>query len=435
MDTGGQVGVVQRELALGLQDQVGQFVGGVAAVGGLATHGHGFPVSVTFVEGAAAGRDVHVDEFGHAHPHAFQQFDGLLVVQAAVFDVLLVVGVQVLVHTTVGDGGTGLLFDTGEHLHEPLALAGFPEVAGGFAGHAFGVGGYAQQFGLADGIVGLFGHLAGFVSVTLGPQHDGVTHDHDGIQEGLLFAHVLGAGGIEGGQLFLGFALDVVEAALQDLAVVMHPLDGGTERRGFVDDEAGDQALGIVVGQLVDFRRQSGGQSFVVGLALPVRSDLFDHALGVFSGDGGGRGGAGGQVFHGHVQEVAVQFGVQDAVTAVAAGAAQQQLVVLHVHGDVLGDVHQSLGPAQHQGLAFGFLHGLGEVQGAFDVDAGLHAVEAFQHAEHALVGGAETVDLAFDLIEQALFLGGSAFANGLRHICSPLERVFDIFRDESLAK
>jgi len=42
---------------------------------------------------------------------------------------------------------------------------------------------------------------------------------------------------------------------------------------------------------------------------------------------------------------------------------------------------------------------------------------------------------VAFDLIEQALFLGGSAFANGLRHICSPLERVFDIFRDESLAK
>ena len=422
VDAGGQVGVVQREFALGLQDQMGQFVGGVAAVGGLATHGHGFPVGVPFVEGAAAGGDVHVDEFGHAHPHAFQQLDGLLVVQAAVLDVLLVVGVQILVHAAVGDGGAGLLLDTGEHLHEPLALAGFPEVAGGLAGHAFGIGGHAQQLGPADGIIGLFGHLAGFVGMAPGPQHDGVAHDHHGIQEGLLLAHVRGAGGIEGGQLFLSLALDVVEAALQDLAVIMHPLDGGTERGGLVDDEAGNQALGIVVGQLVDLGRQGGGQGFVVGLALPVGGDLLDDALGILSGDGGRRGGAGGQVLHGHVQEVAVQFGVQDAVTAVAAGAAQQQLVILHIHGDVPGDVHQGLGPAQHQGLPFGLLHGLGEVQGAFDVDTGLHAVETFQHAEHALMGGAEAVDLAFDLVEQALFLGGSAFANSLGHIRSPLE-------------
>ena len=74
------------------------------------------------------------------------------------------------------------------------------------------------------------------------------------------------------------------------------------------------------------------------------------------------------------------------------------------------------LGPAQHQRLAFGFPHGLGEVEGAFNIDAGLHAIEAFQHLENAFMRGAESVHLAVDFVEKALFLGGSAFACGLGH-------------------
>ena len=139
MDTGGEVGVVQREFALGLQEQVGQIVGRVAAVRGLTADGDGFPVSVTFVEGAAGGGDVHVDEFGHADPHAFQVFQGLFIGQDAGFHVLLVEGIEVLVHTAVGDGGTGLLFQTGEHLGEVLGLNGFVEVASRVGGHVFGV--------------------------------------------------------------------------------------------------------------------------------------------------------------------------------------------------------------------------------------------------------------------------------------------------------
>ena len=80
---------MQREFALGLQEQVGQIVGRVAAVRGLTADGDGFPVSVTFVEGAAGGGDVHVDEFGHADPHAFQVFQGLFIGQDAGFHVLL----------------------------------------------------------------------------------------------------------------------------------------------------------------------------------------------------------------------------------------------------------------------------------------------------------------------------------------------------------
>jgi hypothetical protein len=73
--------------------------------------------------------------------------------------------------------------------------------------------------------------------------------------------------------------------------------------------------------------------------------------------------------------------------------------------GDVLGDVHQRFGPAQHQGLAFGGLHGLGEIQGTLNVNTRLLAFKALHQFEHAAVRRAELVFLAFNLIEQALFL------------------------------
>ena len=347
VDTSGEVGVVQREFALGFQEEVGQIVGRIAAVRGLAANGDGFPVSVTFVEGAAGGGDVHVDELGHADPHAFEVFEGLFIGQGAGFHVLLVEGIEVLVHAAVGNGGTGLLFQTREHLGEVLGLHGFVEVAGRVGGHVLGVFGHADEFGLADRIGAGFGGLAGGFGVALRPQHDGVAHHDGGFDEGTLVHLIHRGGGIKSGQLFFHFLLQAVKAAFQDDFVVVHPLDGGTERRGFVDDEAGDEAVGIVVGQLVDFGRKSLVQSFMVGAALPEGSDLFDHDLGVFGADGGRRLRTGGQVAHGDVKEVAVEFGIEDAVTAVmTTAAAEQELVVLHHDGDVLGDVHESLGPA-----------------------------------------------------------------------------------------
>ena len=420
VDTGGEVGVVQREFALGLQEQVGQIVGRVAAVRGLTADGDGFPVSVTFVEGAAGGGDVHVDEFGHADPHAFQVFQGLFIGQDAGFHVLLVEGIEVLVHTAVGDGGTGLLFQTGEHLGEVLGLNGFVEVASRVGGHVFGVFSHADEFGLADRIGASFGGLAGGVGVALRPQNDGVAHEDGGFDEGTLVHLIHGGGGIKSGQFFFHFLLQAVEAALQHHFVVMHPLDGGAERGGFVDDEAGDQAVGIVVGQLVDFGGKSLVQSFVIGAALPERSDLLNHDLGVFGADGSRRLRAGWKVAHGDVEEVAVEFGVQDAVTAVmTTAAAEEELVVLHHDGDVLGNVHQSLGPAENQRLTHGFGHGLREVQSAFDVDSGLLAVETFQQLEHALVGFAIDVFFTGDVVFETLLMRRFDFSY-LSHVTSP---------------
>jgi len=170
----------------------------------------------------------------------------------------------------------------------------------------------------------------------------------------------------------------------------------------------------------VDLGGQRGVERLVVGLALPVGGNLFNNAFGVFGRDCGGRGLASGQVAHRDIKKVSVQLGVQDAITAVAACAAQQQLVILHVDGHVFRNVHEGLGPAQHQRLAVGFLHGLGEVQGALNVDARLLTFKTLQQLENAGVGFAELVFLALDLVVQTLFLRGAAFASGGAHHDTP---------------
>ena len=124
---------------------------------------------------------------------------------------------------------------------------------------------------------------------------------------------------------------------------------------------------------------------------------------------------AGGQVAHGDVEEVAVEFRIQDAVTAdLGTGAAEQQLTVFDFHGHVLGDVHERLGPAEHEGLPFGFLHGLGEVQGAFHVDDGGLSFKLGDEVEHAGMRVIVLVLFALLFVKDALFLRGMAFT-GLR--------------------
>jgi len=82
--------------------------------------------------------------------------------------------------------------------------------------------------------------------------------------------------------------------------------------------------------------------------------------------------------------------------------------------------VHEGLCPAQYQGLTVCLLHGLGEVQRAFNVDARLLALKALQQLENAGVGFAELVFPALDLVVQTLFLGGPAFASGGAHHATP---------------
>ena len=56
-----------------------------------------------------------------------------------------------------------------------------------------------------------------------------------------------------------------------------------------VHNKARNQALGVIIGQLVDFWGKCRIQGFMKGLALPERSNLFHHNLSVF-GRNGGRG-------------------------------------------------------------------------------------------------------------------------------------------------
>ena len=112
-----------------------------------------------------------------------------------------------------------------------------------------------------------------------------------------------------------------------------------------------------------------------------------------------------------YVKEVTIKFRVKDAITAAAgAGAAKKKHIVFNSDGDVLSDLAESLGPAEHERLAFGFLHGLGEVKGAFNVDDGLLAIKTLEHAEGALMRFAETVNLAVYTILDAEFLGRKTF-------------------------
>ena len=170
----------------------------------------------------------------------------------------------------------------------------------------------------------------------------------------------------------------------------------------------------------------------MVGLALPVGGDFFHNDLGVFGSDLSGGLLTGGQVAHSDVKEVAVEFGVQDAVTAVlSGGAAEEELTVLNDDGDVLGDVHEGLGPAEHEGLAFGFLHGLGEVQGALNVDVRGLTIELGDQLHHAAVRVIVHVLLALLTVEDTLFLRAMAFTGfGVEHfncahgIVSPFKKV-----------
>ena len=125
----GQIRIVQGEFPFASEQQIGQIVGGVPAVSRLPAYGDRFPVGIPLIEGAAGRGKVQVDKLGHAHPHTFEQFNGVIFGQGAGCKIRLVVRVQVLIHAPVTDDGPGFLLDAGEHLGEPLGLHGFIEVS------------------------------------------------------------------------------------------------------------------------------------------------------------------------------------------------------------------------------------------------------------------------------------------------------------------
>ncbi len=147
------------------------------------------------------------------------------------------------------------------------------------------------------------------------------------------------------------------------------------------------------------------------GLALPEGGDFLGDDLAVFLLYDEGAHVALGEFGHRHVEEVAVQLGVEDAITALAAGAAGQELVVVDVDRDLLGHVLEGLGPAQHEGLALRLAHGLREVLAALDVDLGGYGLDPVQNLEGPAVGlgGPMLVGAPGDLVLDQLLLGRKA--------------------------
>ena len=409
MDADREVGVGHREFALGLEEQIGQLVGGVLSLGRLAADGDGFPVGIAFLEFIARGVDVQVDELGHVDPHAFEQFLGFLGGQRAFFNILLVVRIEVLVHAAVGNDGAGLLFDAREHLHEPLALDGFAEVAGRISGHMLANVGHAEQFLLADRIGRCGGGVAGKLRMALRPDHDGVAHDDHGFEERLLFPDIHGIGQVEARQLGLGFVLNVDEAALHGLFIVRDPLERGTVGRGFAHHELGLQAAFVVIGHAADFGGQHLVEVLMVGLAFPVGGDFFHEDLHVGGIDLEGALFAVGKILHDFNVEVAVDFRIQDAVASELPYAAREKLVGRDVYGNLFSHILERLGPAQGQQLTFGLAHGFREIPGALDVHVGNGELDAVENLIDAFA--ALAVDFLGTL--KTFFLRGQAAALG----------------------
>ena len=133
-------------------------------------------------------------------------------------------------------------------------------------------------------------------------------------------------------------------------------------------------------------------QGVMVGLALPVGADLAEEDGDVFLVDADRRVLARGEVS-------------QDTFIEVGAQTAHDELGIFDIDGHLLGHVHQGLGPAQGQVLAFRLLHGFGEIAGALDVDIGRSAVKGLQHVDDAGVVLAEPVGLAFGSFADPRFL------------------------------
>ena len=120
MDPGRQVRVVQGELPLGFEHQVGQLVRDVLSVLVYTPEGGRLPVGVPVRVRKIPGCRVDIHILGHAYPQALEQFHGLVLRDSTLFDVFLEEGIEVLIDPAVADRSADALFESGDGLDEPL---------------------------------------------------------------------------------------------------------------------------------------------------------------------------------------------------------------------------------------------------------------------------------------------------------------------------
>lgn len=238
--------------------------------------------------------------------------------------------------------------------------------------------------------------------MTLRPDHDGIADNNHGFQEGLLLPEVNGVVEIKGGHLGLGFVLDIDEAALKNLLIIRHPLQGGTVGRRLGNNELGFQAALVNVRKLTDFSGEHLVQMFVEGLALPVGGDFFHDDVEILGRNLEGALVAVVQVADHFAVKVTVYFRIEDTVTAKLADAAREKLIRSNPHSDLLGYVFQGLGPAEGEELAFRLLHALSEPPGALNINERNSELVSFKNLVDTLT--APAVDF---LVDDAVFLRG----------------------------
>ena len=173
--------------------------------------------------------------------------------------------------------------------------------------------------------------------------------------------------------------------------------------------------------------RQAAVQVLMKGLVLPVGGDdVLDH-LGIFRIHFKRRRFVARQFLQGRSLIVSVQFGIQNAVArALTTATAGNELVVVNVDRHLFANVLERLGPAQHEHLPFGFLHGFGEQLCPLHVDEGLLAVKHPDHLVHARMQQFVGILLAVNLVFNDPFLSGKSITFGTcRHGCPPLAKNF----------
>ncbi|MNI38715.1 hypothetical protein D3C73_928690 [compost metagenome] len=221
--------------------------------------------------------------------------------------------------------------------------------------------GDSLQFGPAYRI-GLFKcQLRSQYGVAVRPQHNGVGYIHDCLQEGQPLHIIHRAVRIKLLYLPQRLFLDALIADAEHLLIIMHPLDGRTERSGLVDNKSGFQRVFRIIGNLQRVCGQSLGQCFMKGLAFPVWRYLIDNNCGIRCGEIKGGLAPAGQVLNHRIQIIPVQLRIENPVSSGITASPGDQLMLVNIDGDVPGDMQQRLGPPQDQHFALRLSEGFGK--------------------------------------------------------------------------
>ena len=305
-----------------------------------------------------------------------------------------------------------------------MGLHGLVKVPGRKLGNSLAVLGNKRKLRPPDGITLDFRLPPGKFRVPARPQHHCLTCENHRFKKRLAPPPVHRAERIERGQARLGFLPDAGKSPAQHLGIVRNPLQGRTIGCRFTDHETGGISLLVIVGQPVRFGRKAPVQSLMKGSAFPVGRYFLRRDADVLLAHVQGRRFPVRKRAQRFVHEIAVQFGIQNAVTpGVGAAAPHNKLHGLHIYRNVLGNMLQRLCPAQHQGLPLCPSHGFREQPSALYVDDRRHAVKSVQNGEQTgMLLPVGVVSAAREFPQQQFLIGTTTcFTHDNSLSCPPL--------------